>query len=192
MAVEPNESRIYLARTLTWLSGSSNEYSLNILRRNEGGSWGGPPSDYAIPAGTYKTKAVPELTWQPYDQDDDPNGPGYWYLAYRWDEGWEVVTLGAEVEKTGLWGNRFSVEPLDVLYAPENDHLVGFYGRGRDAYFLPFADGMFERQVQDHNDFSAMSDSICYGFRERIAGDDRPCGPLNAIQSYYTGKCEGY
>ncbi len=189
LAIEPNEDRLYLLRT------TSNE-TLNFLYRSVSGDWVENTTKYAIADLEHRTEYRPALAWHAYDQESAPSGPGYWQMVARTEhlnptKAWKVFTLGAGVEKSGRYGNAGMKERLELFYSPKNNHLLALHG-SESLDFHPYADGITPRVLKDNNDFSYMAGGICWGFREEISGDSRPCGRLNAVESYYTGLCEGY
>lgn len=75
-----------------------------------------------------------------------------------------------------------------MLYHPDDDnlHAVAYADIDDDdgnpitpVQFHPYADGVFDLELEDYNDFAGMEDDICQHF-EDVYEDDR-CGGFQSI-----------
>ena len=172
--------------------------TLDLLLFNDAtGTWGDADPKYDISDGLYETVHEAQMVWfQGFTHEEE--GPGHWQIVFR-NSGkvWMAATVGSSQDRKIFWGSSRSDAPLELLYMPDHDNIVGVYGNQGSINFYPFADGVVDAEIKDNNDFISMSNSICFGYREGLPGDSRPCGRLGSVNTlvshqYYTGSCDGY
>lgn len=199
LARNPANSNLYLLRTdssdqlqFLWLSGSS--------------SWSSS-STYALPLNSsYRTKEKPAVVWHPFDMVADAQGDGYWAIAFEhYTKGFMELLYfdGSDLEVLGKFRSSwYKKAGFDMLYHPDDDNLHAVaYDEETDGSgtvtnttlrFHPYADGIFDYDLEDFNDFSGMAIGICKGFDD-VLGDDR-CGGPSAITpigiEYDHGECD--
>lgn len=187
LALHPPSGRVYLLG-----ADDDRRLSLSVLHDDDGRIYTTPSRLYRVPTACegvagcrgkapFHTVGRPGLAWSGAER-------GHWVVSYVPREGAPLAVLelrrrdrpGA-TSVVGLFGHAWTrVSPdagVRMLRFPGDDRplalAAGAKGRRRVSFF-PFADGIFDAALEDHDDFKRIEAGICHPFTR--APLSRPCG----------------
>lgn len=187
LAMHPPSGRVYQLG-----ADEDRQLSLSVVHDDDGRVHTTPSRLYRVPTGCegvagcrgkapFNTVGRGGLAWSGEER-------GHWVVSYVPREGAPLAVLelrrrdrrGA-TSVVGLFGNAWTrVSPdagVRMLRFPGDDGplalAAGAKGRRRVSFF-PFADGIFDAALEDHDDFKRMEAGICHPFTR--APLSRPCG----------------
>ncbi len=179
------------------------------LLRHQGGQWGDAAA-WEVPERCDAAGVTPCQWWlsqqakDSYFQTDARPGIGWYrHLPNASDPGAFMIVWPNELDGTrrlrllrftapaeakriaSLYGNS-KMNPdgatgIDLFSHPNADGVHGVMVRDGEAWFLPFADGVFPYALNDANDFAWIEDALCEAFRDFDSRSGRPLRPCGAL-----------
>lgn len=194
LATNPHADTLQLLRT------NPSSSHLELFRQTTASDWV-PDSDISIPAvDAHITPAKPSLAWKGFDS---PDGPGFWQIAFErpqdehpHDRPWRMLYVGRDLNnnvfhKIGNFAHKWNHSSHVQLMRTPGDaslHAARVIAEKLDTgdfrstvEFVPYADGIYDYDLKDNNDFFSMSYGACEVFNREFPNDSRPCGMPGSI-----------